>query len=384
MNFRSVFFFLCITFISMAAKADVIRFDGGVLLYDKGQMDSRDYNGNVEGVTFRFDNGEEAYADRLTIETSSLAGEDKFRIDRFLIRNFTFNDNGVAMAVSSLSIRDTTFKGAKLDFEMMLSSDNFQQYVLQTGRMEMFGFIINEEGMGSLTIDKVIVEGYPIEIEGIASLPIQTADMTVEDLIYTPDPRSEEAQAMRMVGLDRFEMDMSLTSDIKDRPDRVDASSLVTINMPALGNITMEVDVGTLKSSLLAFEQYNNAPENYEDYEFMMMVLSGMFINTAEISIYDDGFMDIFFSELEQDSGISREEFTADFIDQMALYVGPAAPQTFSAFAPAIRYFMLEGGKISLTMKPYGPVPFTSFMSFMAAPDTAMTVLGLELKQTRQ
>ena len=54
--------------------------------------------------------------------------------------------------------------------------------------------------------------------------------------------------------------------------------------MEGLGEISMKMDVGMLKGSLMAFQQYIENPDNYEDEAFMMMVLTGIFINSAEFS----------------------------------------------------------------------------------------------------
>ena len=96
----------------------------------------------------------------------------------------------------------------------------------------------------------------------------------------------------------------------------------------------------------------------------------------------DEGALSIIFDDMENDTGKTRMEFVTELMREVALAIGPAAPQTYAAFEPALREFLEEGGELTLKLNPMGPVPMT--LLFIAAPDTALIVLGLNLEQTRR
>ena len=171
---------------SSFAQAGNIPFEGGMITYDKGSMNSRDYNGTIEGVIFEFDNGEKAYADRLTLETTPISSPPSFRIERFLVRNFTFEAEGITMAIASLSLRDTIIRGENPDFRMLIETGKIEQAVIQTGRLEMFGFLLAEDTAETFTVDKVVVNGTPVEVAGIGNLPIQSGELIIENMVYIP------------------------------------------------------------------------------------------------------------------------------------------------------------------------------------------------------
>ena len=370
---------------SSFAQAGSVPFEGGVITYEKGSMDSRDYNGTIEGVTFEFDTGEKAYADRLTLETSPVSSPPSFKIDRFLVRNFTFEADGITMAIASLSLRDTIIRGENPDFRMLIETGKIEQAIMQTGRMEMFGFLLAEDSAETFTVDKMVVQGTPIEVAGIGNLPIQSGELIIENMVYIPAYGSGyQGMNPKEFGLDRIEMDVEIVNNATDKADRVNNIGHAKISMEGLGEISMKMDVGMLKGSLMAFQQYTENPDNYEDEAFMMMVLTGIFINSAEFSMNDEGALSIIFDDMENDTGKTRMEFVTELMREVALAIGPAAPQTYAAFEPALREFLEEGGELTLKLNPMGPVPMTSFMSFIAAPDTALTVLGLNLEQTRR
>ncbi|MGC6484886.1 MAG: hypothetical protein ACON4P_04365 [Candidatus Puniceispirillales bacterium] len=361
------------------AMAEMIPFDGGVIIYDRGSMDQETYNGTIEGVVFRFDNGEEAYADRLRIETSQQTSPPQYTIDHLEITNFNVFSDGITLAVSSLVLKDTVIAGDTLELEELFADQNLEQAIQQIGRLEIAGLVFDEAEEGNLTVDTVTLEAYPVAIEGIDTIPIQAGELNVKDFIYIPAGAS--AEGMQDFGFDRVTLNIRSESTVTDKPDRVDSTTRASIDMDGIGTIAMEMDIGMLKGSLLALGQYNEEPENYEDMEFMMMVLSGIFINAAEFSITDEGMLPIMFDAFEKEGGMDRSAAIEDAMSTLALTIGPLAPQTYSAFAPAIERFLASGGTIKLAMNPYGPVPMTSFMSFMAAPDTAMSVLGMTLSQ---
>ena len=370
---------------SSFAQAGSVPFEGGVITYEKGSMDSRDYNGTIEGVIFEFDTGEKAYADRLTLETSPVSSPPSFKIDRFLVRNFTFEADGITMAIASLSLRDTIIRGENPDFRMLIETGKIEQAIMQTGRMEMFGFLLAEDSAETFTVDKMVVQGTPIEVAGIGNLPIQSGELIIENMVYIPAYGSGyQGMNPKEFGLDRIEMDVEIVNNATDKADRVNNIGHAKISMEGLGEISMKMDVGMLKGSLMAFQQYTENPDNYEDEAFMMMVLTGIFINSAEFSMNDEGALSIIFDDMENDTGKTRMEFVTELMREVALAIGPAAPQTYAAFEPALREFLEEGGELTLKLNPMGPVPMTSFMSFIAAPDTALTVLGLNLEQTRR
>ena len=370
---------------SSFAQAGSVPFEGGVITYEKGSMDSRDYNGTIEGVTFEFDTGEKAYADRLTLETSPVSSPPSFKIDSFLVRNFTFEADGITMAIASLSLRDTIIRGENPDFRMLIETGKIEQAIMQTGRMEMFGFLLAEDSAETFTVDKMVVQGTPIEVAGIGNLPIQSGELIIENMVYIPAYGSGyQGMNPKEFGLDRIEMDVEIVNNATDKADRVNNIGHAKISMEGLGEISMKMDVGMLKGSLMAFQQYTENPDNYEDEAFMMMVLTGIFINSAEFSMNDEGALSIIFDDMENDTGKTRMEFVTELMREVALAIGPAAPQTYAAFEPALREFLEEGGELTLKLNPMGPVPMTSFMSFIAAPDTALTVLGLNLEQTRR
>ena len=370
---------------SSFAQAGSVPFEGGVITYEKGSMDSRDYNGTIEGVIFEFDTGEKAYADRLTLETSPVSSPPSFKIDRFLVRNFTFEAGGITMAIASLSLRDTIIRGENPDFRMLIETGKIEQAIMQTGRMEMFGFLLAENSAETFTIDKMVVHGTPIDVAGIGNLPIQSGELIIENMVYIPAYGSGyQGMNPKEFGLDRIEMDVEIVNNATDKADRVNNIGHAKISMEGLGEISMKMDVGMLKGSLMAFQQYTENPDNYEDEAFMMMVLTGIFINSAEFSMNDEGALSIIFDDMENDTGKTRMEFVTELMREVALAIGPAAPQTYAAFEPALREFLEEGGELTLKLNPMGPVPMTSFMSFIAAPDTALTVLGLNLEQTRR
>ena len=370
---------------SSFAQAGSVPFEGGVITYEKGSMDSRDYNGTIEGVIFEFDTGEKAYADRLTLETSPVSSPPSFKIDRFLVRNFTFEADGITMAIASLSLRDTIIRGENPDFRMLIETGKIEQAIMQTGRMEMFGFLLAEDSAETFTVDKMVVQGTPIEVAGIGNLPIQSGELIIENMVYIPAYGSGyQGMNPKEFGLDRIEMDVEIVNNATDKADRVNNIGHAKISMQGLGEISMKMDVGMLKGSLMAFQQYTENPDNYEDEAFMMMVLTGIFINSAEFSMNDEGALSIIFDDMENDTGKTRMEFVTELMREVALAIGPAAPQTYAAFEPALREFLEEGGELTLKLNPMGPVPMTSFMSFIAAPDTALTVLGLNLEQTRR
>ena len=376
---------LVLAFFSSLAQAGNIPFEGGMITYDKGSMNSRDYNGTIEGVIFEFDNGEKAYADRLTLETTPISSPPSFRIERFLVRNFTFEAEGITMAIASLSLRDTIIRGENPDFRMLIETGKIEQAVIQTGRLEMFGFLLAEDTAETFTVDKVVVNGTPVEVAGIGNLPIQSGELIIENMVYIPAYGSGyEGMNPKEFGLDRIEMDIEMVNKATDKSDRVNNTGYVTISMEGLGDISLKLDVGMLKGSLMAYQQYIENPDNYEEEAFMMMLLTGLFINSAEFSMNDEGALGIIFDNMENDTGKTRMEFVTELMRELALAVGPSAPQTYAAFEPALREFLEEGGELTLKLNPMGPVPMTSFMSFIAAPDTALTVLGLNLEQTRR
>ena len=370
---------------SSFAQAGSVPFEGGVITYEKGSMDSRDYNGTIEGVIFEFDTGEKAYADRLTLETSPVSSPPSFKIDRFLVRNFTFEADGITMAIASLSLRDTIIRGENPDFRMLIETGKIEQAIMQTGRMEMFSFLLAVDSAETFTVDKMVVQGTPIEVAGIGNLPIQSGELIIENMVYIPAYGSGyQGMNPKEFGLDRIEMDVEIVNNATDKADRVNNIGHAKISMEGLGEISMKMDVGMLKGSLMAFQQYTENPDNYEDEAFMMMVLTGIFINSAEFSMNDEGALSIIFDDMENDTGKTRMEFVTELMREVALAIGPAAPHTYAAFEPALREFLEEGGELTLKLNPMGPVPMTSFMSFIAAPDTALTVLGLNLEQTRR
>ena len=379
------FLIMVLAIFSSVAQAGSIPFEGGVITYEKGDMDRRDYNGTIEGVIFEFDTGYKAYADRLTLETTPIASPASFRIDRFLIRNFTVEADGVTMAISSLSLRDMIIRGENPYFGMLIETGKIEQAIIQTGRMEMFGFLLADNNEDTFTVDKAIIHATPIEVAGIDSVPVQSGELIIEDMVYIPAYGSSyEGMSLKEFGLDRIEMDIEVVNNATDESDRVNNAGYATISMAGLGEISLKMDIGMLKGSLMAFQQYTESPENYEEEAFMMMVLTGIFINSAEFSMNDDGALSIIFDGMEKDTGKTRMEAVTELMREIALLIGPSAPQTYAAFEPALREFLEEGGELTLKLNPIGPVPMTSFMSFIAAPDTALTVLGLDLEQTRR
>lgn len=380
--FSRIMLFGILLLLPLVARADTIPFEGGVIIYDKGKMDPETFNGRIEGVIFRLDNGEEAYADMLRVETSQQTSPPQFLIDHLEMTNFYFVEDGTTFAISRIFLQDTVISSNGQDFKALLQEGMLDQALQQVGRFEMDGLVFDDPEEGNLTVDTVVAEAYQVNIEGIADVPIQEGVLTVKDMIYVPV--HNDTTGMKDYGFDRITMNISSISTVTEKPDRVNSTSRISIDMDDFGRIDLELDMGILKGSLLAIQQMDDTIHEFNDDELMLMLMSGLFLNSAELTITDEGVLPILFDALEQEQGSSRPVLIEDAMNTMALSIGPFAPQTYAAFAPAINSFLNNGGRISLVMEPYSPVPLTSFMSFMAAPDTALSVLGMELRQTNR
>ena len=146
------------------------------------------------------------------------------------------------MAIASLSLRDTIIRGENPDFRMLIETGKIEQAVIQTGRLEMFGFLLAEDTAETFTVDKVVVNGTPVEVAGIGNLPIQSGELIIENMVYIPAYGSGyEGMNPKEFGLDRIEMDIEMVNKATDKSDRVNNTGYVSISMEGLGDISLKL-----------------------------------------------------------------------------------------------------------------------------------------------
>ncbi len=361
--------------------AGSLSYRGGVIEYKSGYLDPETFNGEIRGVTFLLDTGETAFADYLNISTTPLQNPDRLRVDAFRIRNFTFESSDGILAFSVIDLSGLELRGTSPDIGNILSDDFFEDDVLLMGEGEMQGLYMDIPEEGIISLNRLTFSTRQITVDAMETLPLQEGTMTLDQLDISPvSANSDFARELAELGLERLSINAKIDSKIDEKVDRIDTTMDADITIDGLGKISLMLDIGFLNSTLQMLDAVLRSPGAASNEQLGTLILSGGLFNKAEITITDTGFLPLAFSSYRNETGAGRDQAVSEIMDTLGMATGMFAPRSYTLFAPEIKRFLMVGGSLKFSMRPTGPTPFSSFLGFAAAPDTAISLLGTDIQ----
>jgi len=381
--FRILHMLVVLVIMSLPAfsHAGSLTYRGGEIEYQSGYMDPETFNGKIRDVVFFLNTGEVAYADYLKIKTTPLRNPERLRVDAFEVRNFIFeNDEGI-IAFADLDWSGLELRGTSPDLGAIINGDNIEDAVLLFGDAALHGLVLEISGEGSISMDRLDIATRQLPFKLLDEMPLQEGSLVLEGLVITPDAADAEfAEELAQLGLQQLEIDARMESTIDNARDRVNSAMDIDISIAGLGSLRLLVDVGFMHTTLQMLDAVLRSPDAASSDQMAALLLTGGLFNKAEVTITDTGFLPLAFDAYGRENGVGRYEAVSEIMDMLAITAGLYAPSSYTLFSPSIRAFLLEGGTLTFTMRPSGPTPFSSFLGFAAAPDTAISLLGTDVR----
>jgi len=366
---------------SFIAHAGSISYRGGEIQYKSGHLDPETFNGKIMDVVFHLNTGDTAYADFLHIRTTPLNAPERLRIDAFEVENFTFENTDGIIALSRMDWSGLELRGTSPNIGKIINGETFEDDILLFGDVLLEGLFMDFQDEGIVTVNKLDLSTRQVPLKALENLPLQEGTLLIDQLAISPaSARSEFASELAELGLERLVVNARMQSGIDQMADRVNSLTDTNITIEGLGTARLMIDIGFLNSTLQMLDAVLRTPDMSSSEQISALILSGGLFNKAEITITDTGFLPLAFSAYREESGAGRAEAVAEIMEKLAMTAGMYAPRSYTLFAPAIEDFLLQGGTIGFSMRPSGPTPFSSFLGFAAAPDTAVTLLGTDIR----
>ncbi|XDZ66910.1 hypothetical protein AB8880_05885 [Alphaproteobacteria bacterium LSUCC0684] len=367
--------------LSSIAHAGSLTYRGGEIEYKSGYMDPETFNGKIRDVVFHLNTGDIAYADYLHIRTTPLEYPERLRIDTFEVQNFTFENTDGIIALSSMDWSGLELRGTSPNIAKIINGETFEDDILLFGDVLLEGLFMDFQDEGIVTVNRLDLSTLQVPLGVLENLPLQEGTLVIDQLVISPASASSEfARELADLGLERLVIDARMESAFDQMADRVNTLTDTDITIEGLGTARLMIDIGFLNSTLQMLDAVLRSPDMSSSEQMGALILSGGLFNKAEITITDTGFLPLAFSSYREQSGSGRDEAVAEIMEQLAMTAGLYAPRSYTLFAPAIEDFLHKGGTISFSMRPSGPTPFSSFLGFAAAPDTAVTLLGTDIR----
>jgi hypothetical protein len=367
--------------ISALSHAGTLSYRGGEIEYQSGYMDPETFNGEIRGVTFLLNTGETAFADYMKIRTTPLDNPDRLRVDTFRMSNFTFESTDGILAFSSVDLSGLELRGSSPDIGDLFSGDYIEDDILLIGDAELQGLYMDLPEEGVVSLNSLKLSTRQIEINVLETLPMQEGTIILDQLVLSPASASSDfAEELAELGLDQLVINARFDTNIDEKVDRVDTAMEGDITINGLGQIRLLLDIGFLNSTLQMLDAVLRSRELASNEQLGTLILSGGLFNKAEITLVDRGILPLAFSSYRNETGTGRDQVVAEIMDMLAMSTGLFAPRSYTLFAPEIKRFLLTGGSLRFLMRPSGPTPFSSFLGFAAAPDTAISLLGADIQ----
>lgn len=365
-----------------AQAAGQLQLPSATIEWQEGDLNPDTLNGLASGIMIQFDDGRNAYADTLEIATTP-AGES-LRIDTLQASNFTMEDGAETLAFTRLNWSGAVIEGQTNDVASLLAESIFAETVVDFGEIEILGFNLLTRAGENISIDRFFLKTSPVTVAALPDVPLHAGDMLVENMVLVPsteDPdRADYHAFLEAIGQKNLSIDVSMASNVGEAEDRVNSDTTMVVSVNGMGEIRLFLDMGMLNASLMTINSLAMDHDSSVGDHFLSMLMTGLFFNAAEISIRDTGFLPIVLEAYANENGMDIDQASQNIMDLIALSVGSYAPQTYTSMAPEVEKFLEQGGMLELTMKPFTPVPITSFITFAAVPDTAVSVLGMEIR----
>ena len=379
--FRLFFVFFMVIVTSPVLASGNVRIGEAVINFQSGSIDPETLNGEISGITINMADGRTSYADRLTIYSTS--DGDTLTLDQLTIINMIMEDYDGSLAMSQLDWRGLVITGGADNIGVIFSEDFNPENIAVTGEVIIKGVGFGNNNGESVSIDEILVNSIPVTVDAMPDVPLQEGEIQINNLVFVPaadvDYRPEYDAFLRQIGREAISSSLTIRGQIDERPDRVNSSSDVLLDVDGMGQVSLELDIGMPNATLqLLNSMVGLQSANQEEY--MTVLLTGLLFNQSSIVLRDNGLLDVIMLYQQSQTGMSKDSMVNIIMDQLAMTLGLYAPQTYAMVSRPIRSFLQDGGTLSIEMRPASPVPATSFLGFAAVPDMAMSVLGIDVR----
>lgn len=378
--------FLVVMSFSVHAE-ERINFDGGSLSYGSGSIDPVNFNGKARDVTISFDAGVDVTIDQYVVDVVPSGGQSL--IKEVAIGNTLMTSpqmEGASIAIGGFRIANML---VNLPDATVLSvfEENFSSYIQYPGLSSIDDVVI-EIGDGSrVTMDRYYADSTELKLDAPFNYPLTAVTSGIIDLTYHPGPTTDPRLllAMTSLGLDQLTMNMQLNASPDLTDDRVNTFAEMSFSLDGVGNIKMAADLGILNDAIMVLEEeLARMQANKMTEEEMMDILTeelflAGFLNAFELTMTDSGGLDSLMTIYAAGEGLSKADAITQIMEQMAMSMGPVAPNTYELLSEPVFNFLTQGGRLSLSSTPPAPVPFATFLAVIAAPDAIASIIGLDV-----
>lgn len=360
-----------------AISAELITFDGGVLMYEKGTIDPETFNGKAFDVTIQFDGEEKLYINRYEVDIKPVNGQTHVKTVSF--DGISMVENSDELHIGEFKLNNVVLKTPNFDLAMLADDMFFEKYVRSYGSMLVKDLSLFLSDNTNITMDEFKYDFDNVFIPSLPDHPLQVGDIELINFsFYDGDQNDREySKTLALLGIDHLNINAIITSKVDEEPDRIISTSNMIVTADGIGLMQMDLGIGFLNSGLAAIAKMAENPEMVQPDEVFGVFLTGGFFNSASISLNDQGLLSLTLDQLASETGVSKDEMIDEMMYHFAQNVGQTAPMTYAQLAGPVEDFLRKSGTIEFIATPPQPLPFTSFFTFLIAPDQAAQSLGL-------
>ena len=371
------------------AKGFIDLGDGSILEYEIGNIDPENFNGLAQGLSIIEDGKKLAEAESLVINSRSDSAIDSFKLTGFKLSE---SDDHPSLEIGSIMITDfptiifnNPEKLSEGYYNFGLEHKNFS-FDISDISIEDKDFYLK---IGSVSLPKIL---YVLSSAG--NPYAKNSEFKINKLVGNAKPENIDAMPAHMVlaalGQEAFEFDFRVKANVDDRGLAFEMNTLVELSMKGGFGFDLNFKYNVPAELIVKLEGY--AKQGYFNQESlqddaamqalglnMLSELGSIQLSKIEILLQDKGLRKPLLLMLSSNLGINEEETIQMAINALYSSLQAIIPQNVEKVEKSISEFLINGGKLKLTISPPNPVPIMAAGGLLMMPDLAIESLGVSL-----
>ena len=243
--------------------------------------------------------------------------------------------------------------------------------------------------IGSVSLPKIL---YVLSSAG--NPYAKNSEFKINKLVGNAKPENIDAMPAHMVlaalGQEAFEFDFRVKANVDDRGLAFEMNTLVELSMKGGFGFDLNFKYNVPAELIVKLEGY--AKQGYFNQESlqddaamhalglnMLSELGSIQLSKIEILLQDKGLRKPLLLMLSSNLGMNEEETIQMAINALYSSLQAIIPQNIEKVEKSISEFLINGGKLKLTISPPNPVPIMAAGGLLMMPDLAIESLGVSL-----